>query len=344
MQEESLICGLCYSYFMLNGPDQIKLGIIGAGHLGRYHIECAERIEGFALQGIYDSDLQRADQISSQYGVRNFKTIDALLEAVDAVCIVTPTSTHYSIAIQAINAGRHLFIEKPLTDHPSTSRELADLIAEKKLIGRVGHVERYNPSFIAAQRMGLNKPVFIEAHRLAPFNTRGMDVPVVMDLMIHDIDLVLSMIDSEVDHIEANGVGVAGKSADICNARITFRNQAVANLTASRISLKQMRKLRLFQRDQYMAIDFLNHEVQVVKLLHEEPGDMMSMKLDLPDGPRWIAADNPGIEKHNAIEEELKAFYAAMKDNSIQGVSFVDGAKAVEVAHRIMDQIAHNEA
>ncbi|HZV71880.1 MAG TPA: Gfo/Idh/MocA family oxidoreductase [Saprospiraceae bacterium] len=329
---------------MIKDQDKIKLGIIGAGHLGRFHIECAQRIEGFSLEGIYDIDSERALQIGEKYNVNTYHNAEELIYSVDAVCIVTPTSTHYEIAIQAIAAGKHVFIEKPLTDNPETSRKLADLMEEKKLIGRVGHVERYNPGFIAAQKFGLDRPVFIEAHRLAPFNPRGMDVPVVMDLMIHDIDLVLSMIKSEVDHIEANGVGVAGKSADICNARITFRNHAVANLTASRISLKQMRKLRLFQRDKYIAIDFLNHEVQVVKLLHEEPGDMMSMKLDLPEGPRWIAADNPAIEKHNAIEEELKEFYNAIKNNSTHGVTFDDGAKAVKVAHQIMDQITQYES
>jgi predicted dehydrogenase len=324
---------------MTNDQDKIRIGIIGAGHLGRYHIECVQRIGGFSLQGIYDIDPNRAEEITSQYKVHRFNSLDELLEQVDSVIIVTPTPAHFDIALKAIGAGKHLFIEKPLTDHPDTSRKLANLITEKKLIGRVGHVERYNPSFLAAKKLGLNKPMFVEAHRLAPFNPRGMDVPVVMDLMIHDIDLVLSMIDSDVDHVEANGVGVAGPSADICNARITFQNHAVANLTASRISLKQMRKLRLFQRDQYMAIDFLNHEVQVVKLLQEEPKDSMSMKLDLPEGPRWIAADNPHIEKHNAIEEELKEFHEAITNQSTQGVSFADGAKAVEVAHLIMDQI-----
>ncbi|MEO6130442.1 MAG: Gfo/Idh/MocA family oxidoreductase [Saprospiraceae bacterium] len=329
---------------MVKDGDKIKIGIIGAGHLGRYHIECALRIEGATLEGIYDIDIDRSRLISSEYGVSAFADIDEILDKVDAVCIVTPTSTHYEIALRVINAGKHVFIEKPLTDQPGTSWELARLINDKKIIGRVGHVERYNPSFIAAQKFGLDQPVFIEAHRLAPFNPRGMDVPVVMDLMIHDIDLVLSMVDSEVDHIEANGVGVAGKSADICNARITFKNHAVANLTASRISLKQMRKLRLFQRDKYIAIDFLNHEVQVVKLLHEEPGDVISMKLDLPDGPRWIAADNPAITKHNAIEEELKEFMHAIRNNSADGVTFDDGARAVEVAHKILDQITQYEA
>jgi len=242
-----------------------------------------------------------------------------------------------------INAGKHLFIEKPLTDDPQSSKKLADHLSKKNLVGRVGHVERYNPAFIAAKKFGIHKPVFIEAHRLAPFNPRGMDVPVVLDLMIHDIDIVWSVIDAEVEHIEANGVGVAGKSADICNARITFRNKAVANLTASRISLKQMRKLRLFQRDQYMAIDFLNHEVQVVKLLHDEPADLISMKMDLPDGTRWIAADSPEIQKHNAIELELIEFLHAIKNSSDQGVTFNQGAKAVEVAYQIMEQITSYE-
>ncbi|HQW01301.1 MAG TPA: Gfo/Idh/MocA family oxidoreductase, partial [Saprospiraceae bacterium] len=291
------------------GQQQVKIGVIGAGHLGRYHIECISRIEGFSLIGFYDIDKARAGEISTKYNLTSFESPEALMESVEALCIVTPTVAHFDMAVTAIEAGKHLFIEKPLTSDPVTSRKLADLIAAKGVVGRVGHVERYNPAFIAAQKMGIDKPVFIEAHRLAPFNVRGMDVPVVMDLMIHDIDLVLSMVDSEVDHIEANGVGVAGKSADICNARITFKNDTVANLTASRISLKQMRKLRLFQRDQYMAMDFLNHEVQVVKLFHAEPSDMLTMKLDLPEGDRWIAADNPVVSKHNAIELELTEFY-----------------------------------
>lgn len=322
---------------------QIKIGVIGAGHLGRYHIECLQRIEGFSLIGFYDSDVVRAGEIASKYKVSSFDSFEALLHAVDALCIVTPTISHFQLAESAIAAGKHLFIEKPLTDSPATSYALARQMADKKLIGRVGHVERYNPAFVAAQKIGIDKPVFIEAHRLAPFNPRGMDVPVIMDLMIHDIDLVLSMVNSDVDHIEANGVGVAGKSADICNARITFKNDTVANLTASRISLKQMRKLRLFQRDQYMAMDFLNHEVQVVKLLHTEPHDMLTMKLELPDGDRWIAAENPDVIKHNAIEMELREFGEAIANRSTTGVTFEQGARAVEVASRIMEQIMKHE-
>lgn len=322
---------------------RVDIGVIGAGHLGKFHIECINRIDGFSLAGFYDIDPARSKEISEKYEVPAFETVSALLDRVEAICIVTPTVTHFDLAVQAIEAGKHVFVEKPLSDFPDSSRKLADMIASKNLVGRVGHVERYNPAFIAAQNMGIDKPVFIEAHRLAPFNVRGMDVPVIMDLMIHDIDLVLSMVDSEVDHIEANGVGVAGRSADICNARITFKNDTVANLTASRISLKQMRKLRLFQRDQYMAIDFLNHEVQVVKLLHAEPADLLTMKLDLPDGTRWIAADNPAVEKHNAIELELREFNDAILEKSDKGVTFEQGAKAVEVASRIMDQIMKHE-
>ncbi|MBP7238868.1 MAG: Gfo/Idh/MocA family oxidoreductase [Saprospiraceae bacterium] len=323
--------------------DPIRIGVVGAGHLGRFHIECIGRISGFKLVGFYDADPVRAKEIAEKYSVQAFNSFHSLLNEVEAVCIVTPTPSHYALAVSAIESDKHLFIEKPLTDHPDTSQWLAEKMAEKKLVGRVGHVERYNPAFIAARQMGIHKPVFIEAHRLAPFNPRGMDVPVIMDLMIHDIDIVLSMVDAEVDHIEANGVGVAGKSADICNARITFKNDAVANLTASRISLKQMRKLRLFQRDQYMAIDFLEQEVQVVKLFHTEPSDMMTMKLELPDGNRWIAADNPSVTKHNAIEAELSEFCEAIRNNSTSGVTFEQGARAVKVASQIMDQISRHE-
>ena len=322
---------------------EIRIGVIGTGHLGRYHIECIQRIEGYQLAGVYDIDEVRAEEISKKYNTVQFPDHTALIDAVDAVCLVTPTSTHHELGKIIIDAEKHLFSEKPLTDDPASSRDLAERLSHKNLIGRVGHVERYNPAFIAAKKFGLHKPVFIEAHRLAPFNIRGMDVPVVLDLMIHDIDIILSIIDSDVDHIEANGVGVAGKSADICNARITFRNKAVANLTASRISLKQMRKLRLFQRDQYMAIDFLNHEVQVVKLLQEEPVDLISMKMDLPDGTRWIAADSPDIQKHNAIEMELREFQHAIRHNTQEGVTFDQGAKAVEIAYQIMDQLTEYE-
>lgn len=328
---------------MTDETKDVRIGIIGAGHLGRYHIECIQRIEGFAFVGFVDADPERAKQISDKYNIVAFPDTDSLLQSVDAVCIVTPTSSHFEIGMKAIAAGKHIFIEKPLTDSPEKSNQLANELAGSQLIGRVGHVERYNPAFIAAKKFGINQPVFIEAHRLAPFNPRGLDVPVVLDLMIHDIDIVLSVIGSEVEHIEANGVGVAGKSADICNARITFKNKAVANLTASRISLKQMRKLRLFQRDQYMAIDFLNHEVQVVKLLHEEPTDLISMKMDLPDGTRWIAADSPPVGKHNAIELELREFLDAIRNSSQKGVSFKEGAQAVEVAHKIMEQITNYE-
>lgn len=322
---------------------KVNIGVIGAGHLGRFHIECLKRIPGFALKGFYDIDPVRAQEISDKYEIPFFQQPEDLMAEVEALCIVTPTITHFDLALKAIEANKHLFIEKPLTDLPLTSRQLADSMAAKNLVGRVGHVERYNPAFVAAQELGIDKPVFIEAHRLAPFNPRGMDVPVIMDLMIHDIDLILSIVDAEVDHIEANGVGVAGKTADICNARITFKNNTVANLTASRISLKQMRKLRLFQRDQYMAIDFLNNEVQVVKLFHTEPEDMMTMKLELPDGDRWIAADNPSVSKHNAIEQELIEFHNAIQHGSTSGVTFTQGARAVEVAYNILEQIEQHE-
>jgi len=321
----------------------IRIGLAGAGHLGRFHIECLQRIDEFNLVGFHDSDISRAEEIKNKYSIAYFPSFEKLLDKIDALCIVTPTITHHELALTAIKAGKHLFIEKPLTDNPVTSLELVSRLKEKNLVGRVGHVERYNPAFVAARKIGIHQPLFIEAHRLAPFNVRGLDVPVVMDLMIHDIDLILNMVNDEVDHIEANGVGVAGQSADICNARITFKNNAVANLTASRISLKQMRKLRLFQRDQYMAIDFLNHEVQVVKLLHEEPTDQLSMKMDLPDGARWIAADNPEVTSHNAIEQELREFSLAIRGGSEDGVTFAQAAQAVDVAYRIMDQITKYE-
>lgn len=325
---------------MTNKTSPIPIGVVGAGHLGKFHIECLLRIPGFTLVGFVDSDPARAAEIAAQYALKAYPDFSALLSDVDAVDIVTPTVHHHSLALKVLQAGKQLFVEKPLTDDPLTCRSLAKEAASRGLVGRVGHVERYNPAFVAASRLGIQSPRFIEAHRLSPFNVRGLDVSVVMDLMIHDIDLVLHMIRQPVDHIEANGVAVAGRTADICNARITFTNGAVANLTASRISLKQMRKLRLFQPSQYMAIDFLAQEVQVVQLFPEEPADKLSMKLDLAEGARWIAADNPMITKHNAIEEELKAFCRAIHEPDYPGVTLEDGARAVEVADQIMQQLA----
>ena len=321
----------------------LKIGVLGVGHLGKIHLKCIKEIEGYNLIGFYDTDLNVIKEVEKEYGVKGFSNIDELIDAVDVVDIVTPTISHFSCAKSAIEKKKHVFIEKPIVTTPNEARELIELAKDKNVKVQVGHVERFNPAFIAASD-SLNNPMFIEAHRLAHFNPRGCDVPVVLDLMIHDIDIILNAVGSEVTKVSASGVNVVSDTPDIANARLEFKNGAVANLTASRISLKNMRKTRFFQRDAYITVDFLEKVSEVVKMeeLDNEPDDPMAMVIDL--GPnkkkRRIYFDKPVVTNINAIVEELKSFNSSVENNTTPTVTIEDGYNALNVAHMIMDEIA----
>lgn len=324
----------------------LKIGLLGAGHLGKIHLKCIQlATKAYELAGFYDPDDEAARQAEEQYGVRRWTDLDALLEAVDVVDIVTPTTTHYAMAERAIRQGKHLFIEKPLANTLEEAEGLLQLSREYGVKVQVGHVERFNPALLALNDMPLT-PMFIEAHRLAVFNPRGTDVPVILDLMIHDLDIVLSLVGSKVKAVSASGVAVVSDTADICNARIEFENGCVANLTASRISLKQMRKLRLFQRDAYISLDFLEKEAQVVRLFDKEsdsPATESLLELETPRGKKYIHMSMPQVEAANAIKMELEAFAESIRQDKRPVVSIEDGYDALKLAYQIIDEIERRE-
>lgn len=317
----------------------LKAGVLGAGHLGKIHLRLLNQSEKYELVGFYDADKDNALKVQEEFGYTYFDTIEKLIDAVDVVDIVTPTLSHYDCAKQAIAKGKHIFIEKPITNTVEEAEAIRALVAEKGVKGQVGHVERFNPAFKAVKHQ-IKNPMFIETHRLAEFNPRGTDVPVVLDLMIHDIDIILSVVDSKVKHISASGVSVISDTPDIANARIEFKNGCVANLTASRISLKNMRKSRFFQKDAYISVDFLEKACEVVKMKDapETPGDFDMILQNAEGVKKQIYFDNPTIPENNAILEELETFADAINNNTKPIVTLHDGTEALRVANMIIDQ------
>jgi predicted dehydrogenase len=326
----------------------LKIGVLGAGHLGKIHLNCLLQTEGiYELSGFFDPDDKQASEAIDRFGLHRFPTLDALLDAVDVVDIVTPTPTHFELAKAALLRGKHLFIEKPVTHTLQEARQLVQLRDRADVKVQVGHVERFNPALLALGDMSLD-PMFIEGHRLSLFNPRGTDVSVVLDLMIHDLDLVLSLVDAPLRAVRANGVSVLSDTPDICNARLEFENGCVANLTASRISLKQMRKLRLFQKDAYVSLDFLKKEAQVARLYDEKQaiaeGLDTSTMLELPTakGSKWIQVHLPHIEPTNAIKMELEYLAQSIRNDQEPTVSLEDGLRALEVADQISREMEKN--
>jgi len=317
----------------------LKTGVLGAGHLGKIHLRLLNQSEKYNLVGFYDADEDNAKKVEAEFGYTYFNSIEKLIDAVDVVDIVTPTLSHFDCAKQAISKGKHIFIEKPITNTVEEAETLRNLVANHGVKGQVGHVERFNPAFIGVKDM-LDKPMFIETHRLAEFNPRGTDVPVVLDLMIHDIDIILSVVKSKVKHLSASGVSVISDTPDIANARIEFENGCVANLTASRISLKNMRKTRFFQRDAYISVDFLEKKCEVVKMKDapQNPGDFDMILQNAEGLKKQIYFDNPEIANNNAILDELETFADAINNNTTPIVTLHDGTEALRVATMIIDQ------
>lgn len=316
----------------------LKIGVLGAGHLGKIHLKLANQSEKLALVGFYDPDVENAKKIETEYGYKSFPSITELLKECDIVDIVTPTLSHYQCAVQAIKAGKHIFLEKPIANSVEEAREIIELANQHHVKGQVGHVERFNPAFVAVRDM-IENPMFIETHRLAEFNPRGTDVPVVLDLMIHDIDAILSVVKSSVKEIHSSGVAVISDSPDIANARLVFENGCVANITASRISLKNMRKSRFFQRDAYISVDYLDKTCEVVKMKDAPaiPGEW-DMVLQNAEGVRkQIYFDNPDVKPNNAILDELESFADAIENNTTPLVTLEDGTNALQIAYQIID-------
>ncbi len=316
----------------------IKIGIFGAGHLGKFHINNWKEIDSVEIVGFHDSNNETAKEVESKFGIKHYENIDELIDLIDAADIITPTQYHFSICEKLLRKSKHVFVEKPMVNNMEEASQILKLVRESGTKFQVGHVERFNPALLSLKGRSLN-PMFIEVHRLAQFNPRGTEVSVILDLMIHDIDIVLHLVKSDVKNISASGVSVMTETPDIANVRIEFHNGCVANLTSSRISMKKMRKMRLFQKDSYIGIDFLEKKTEIIKLKSEEDNDLFSFDIETPNGIRTIAVENPETTNTNAIKLELTAFRDAILLDTATPVSELDGYMAMDIAHQILHKI-----
>jgi predicted dehydrogenase len=313
----------------------LKVGVVGCGHLGKIHTKLLSQSENYKLIGIYDKDNEESIRVSDEFKCTSFESFDSLLDSVDVIDIVAPTPFHFNYAKQAVNKNKHVFIEKPVCTTSKESEELIKLGDLKKVKIQVGHVERFNPAFTKVESE-ISKPMFIESHRLAKFNPRGTDVSVVLDLMIHDIDIILKTVDSKVKDILSSGVSVISETPDIANARIEFENGCVANLTASRVSLKNMRKTRFFQTGKYISVDFLNKESEIIEI-DSDNNAIPIMTLELANGiKKNIVFNKPKIKENNAILDELNSFAESINKNKVPKVNITDGHNALDIALKII--------
>jgi len=314
----------------------LKVGVFGVGHLGKFHLNNWQEIKEASLVGFYDPNDENATAVTEKYGLKRYTDAAELMDLCHAVDIVAPTNHHFELVKMALRKSLHVFVEKPLANTMDEAREILQLAKEANVKVQVGHVERFNPAYLAAIKYQLH-PMFIEVHRLAQFNPRGTEVSVILDLMIHDIDIVLALVKSPVKNISASGVAVMTDTPDIANVRIEFTNGCVANLTSSRISMKKMRKMRLFQKDAYIGIDFLAKKTEIIKIHEESDVGVFSFDLETPNGgKKTIAVATPEVKDGNAILMELQAFVESIKDNKATAVSELDGYMAMDVAHQIL--------
>jgi predicted dehydrogenase len=321
----------------------LNIGLFGLGHLGKIHLQQWQEIENINIVGIYDIDEQMAKAVAEEKGVKHYSDADELINACDAIDIISTTTTHYEIAEKVIKKGKHLFIEKPMAANLEQAKAIMNLSNEAGIKCQIGHVERFNPAFLALEGKEIN-PLFIECHRLSQFNPRGTDVSVILDLMIHDIDVIMSLVKSDLKRVAASGVNVISDTSDIANVRLEFANGCVANLTASRISLKKMRKMRIFQRDAYISIDFLEKKTEIVTIQDDDgKKGLLDFPIELPNGKkRKITVDIPQNKNTNAIRMELQKFVDCIENNTAPVVSAHDGYQAMDIAYQILDKIKEN--
>jgi len=321
----------------------LKICVLGAGHLGKIHIKLLKEIGAYDLIGFYDPDDVNSGKVVEEFGIKRYNDAMTLIEASDVVDIVTPTLSHFEYASQAMKKGKHLFIEKPLTNTLEEAESLLKISEEINTAVQVGHVERYNPAFLSVKDK-LDVPAFIESHRLAAFNPRGTDVSVVLDLMIHDLDIILSLVKANPKRVSANGVAIISDSPDIANARVEFDNGSVANITASRLSVKNMRKMRLFQSDAYVSIDFLEKKAELIRLTEQAPEGKPSLEVNTGDkfDSKFISMEETPVEQVNSIKMELEALARSIENNEETEVSLMDGYKALKLAYQIIDKINKN--
>ena len=322
----------------------IPFGVIGVGHLGAIHARIASGLPELKLIGVFDLDLSRSRKIAEACNTQAFTSLSQLLRQVQAVSLVVPTEHHYQVGIQALEHGAHLFVEKPITSHSDQATDLIHRAEQSGRVLQVGHIERFNPAFQSLSGYSLS-PLFIESHRLSQFNPRGLDV--VLDLMIHDIDIIHSLIPFPLDSIQACGVGVVSTSEDIANARLEFANGAVANLTASRISAKDMRKMRLFQSKAYLAIDFLDQKSEILHLdqatIPQDTASTCIGNIGVGEQSQAIYLHTPPAIPTNALEQELTSFAHSIVHNTEPVVSGRDGLRALQTAEIILKEMSRRQ-
>jgi predicted dehydrogenase len=322
--------------------NKVKVGVVGTGHLGKIHTKLFKEVDNCEFVGVYDLDFEQAKKVGNEFGVKAFDDLNALLKEVDAVDIVATTSAHYELVKQALEQNRHVFVEKPITAQIWEAEELIKTAEQKNLFLQVGHIERFNPALIALGDYKLN-PLFIQTDRLAQFNPRGTDVAVVLDLMIHDIDIILSLVKSNVKNVNASGVAIVSDTLDIANARIEFENSAIANVTASRISQKKMRKMRIFQRDAYVSLDFQTGQSEIFRLV--APDQMPESpfisfgEMGIGDKKKVVVYEQPEFKEVNALKMELESFVHTIINGEQPVVSGKDGLRALRVAELIIQKI-----
>ena len=322
----------------------LKIGLFGVGHLGKFHIKSWKEIDQIEIVGFYDPHDKNAEEVTQSFGLKRYTDMHQLIEDADAIDVITPTQFHFEVCEAALRKTKHVFVEKPLANNMQEASALLKLTKEAKVKFQVGHVERFNPAFLALNKEGLH-PMFIEVHRLAQFNPRGTEVSVILDLMIHDIDIILSIVKSDIKQISASGVAVMTETPDIANVRIEFHNGCVANLTSSRISLKKMRKMRLFQKDAYIGVDFLEKKSELIRLKDEhEQSELFTFEIETPQGVKSIVIENPTSTVDNALKAELTSFRDSIIHDTNPVVSELDGYHALEVAHLILDKIQNQKS
>jgi predicted dehydrogenase len=329
--------------------EKLKVAVIGVGRLGKLHASLYKKVEEASLTGVYDVDKEKMNPLAKELNVTPFDSLEEAIQNSDAINIVTPTTSHFSIAKQALEQGKHIFIEKPITQSESEARQLIKMAQERNLKIQIGHIERFNPAVLALDDVKLS-PLFIESHRLASFNPRGTDVAVILDLMIHDLDLILKMVKSEVTNIAASGVGVISNTIDIANARIEFANGCVANVTASRISAKKMRKMRIFQKDAYLSMDF-NEGFSEIFFIPEEThtpyhdGTMAVSLGQIDEGANKREIKYNRLERSNInpLQEELRLFVESVKNDLSVVVTAEEGMAALALANKIMMKITEHK-
>ena len=325
--------------------EKINIGVVGVGHLGQSHARLLKQVASANLVGVFDIDKSKSQNISAELNVKPFGSLEEMINAVDAVSIVAPTSFHHEIAVKLMNSDKHCFIEKPMTSTVEEAEKICKLAKEKKVKVQVGHIERFNPAVLALSHLKL-EPMFVESHRLAQFKPRGTDVAVVLDLMVHDIDLILNFVKSPVAGIDASGVGVISETVDIANARIKFKNGTVANLTSSRISQRQMRKMRLFQRDAYISLDFADGIAEIYRAIKPDqptPAGINLGTIGIGDSARAITYEQPETPQVNSLKMELEFFVKSIIDNTPTAVSPEEGLEVLKVADTIVRQIEESK-